>query len=543
MKGPVLLGSGAFFCLDKAQTNRTLLVVSALDPRQLPSDPQVLREMVLALSAQLEEHERRLARVQHIMEQLLAWRFGSRRERVVDERQLFLFAVEFEAQGGDIDRLIKELIPEEERKENPLLALAEEKPRNKQGHGRKPLPSSLQRERIEYELNEAERACPQCAKPMTKIGEDVSERLEYVPASLRVIEEARAKYGCHCGGCIKTAPKPGMPIAKSTAGPSLLAQVVVSKYLDHCPLHRQEGIFRRHGVELSRKTMCGWMKQTADALRPLYERLKQEVLSSKTVQTDDTPVAVLDRKLPRTRKGRFWTYVGQRATVYDYTPTRKRTGPEKFLEPYHGYLQADAYAGYDALFKESERGLVEVACWAHARRKFYEARGSDLSCAMTVVAFIGLLYRIERKTRNWSSAERQARRQRWAKPVLETLYELLVRQRDRVLPKSPEGMAINYTLGNWAALCRYIEDGDLAIDNNGAERSLRGVVVGRQNWLFFGSDGGGETAAVLRSFLVSCQQAGIEPYSYMCDVLRRIADFPIQRIAELLPMNWKTAEA
>ncbi len=162
---------------------------------------------------------------------------------------------------------------------------------------------------------------------------------------------------------------------------------------------------------------------------------------------------------------------------------------------------------------------------------------------MTVVAFIGLLYRIERKTRAWSSAERLALRQKWAKPVLETLYELLAQQRDRVLPKSPEGMAINYTLGNWAALCRYIEDGDLAIDNNRAERSLRGVVVGRQNWLFFGSDGGGETAAVLRSFMVSCQQAGVEPYAYMCDVLRRIADFPLQRIAELLPMNWKPAEA
>jgi transposase len=189
--------------------------------------------MVLALSAQLEDHERRLARVQHIMEQLLAWRFGSRRERVVDERQLFLFAVEFEAQGGDISQLMKELVPPEEAAENPLLALEEEAPRKKKGHGRKPLPSALKRERIEYDLSEAERTCPKCSQPMVKIGEDVSERLEYVPASLKVIEEARAKYGCRCGGCIKTAPKPSSPIAKSTAGPSLLAQVAVSKYLDY----------------------------------------------------------------------------------------------------------------------------------------------------------------------------------------------------------------------------------------------------------------------------------------------------------------------
>ena len=177
------------------------------------------------------------------------------------------------------------------------------------------------------------------------------------------------------------------------------------------------------------------------------------------------------------------------------------------------------------------------------RRKSYEARGSELSSAMTVVAFIGLLYRIERKTRTWTSAARQALRQRWARPVLETLHELLIRQRDRVLPKSPEGMAIRYTLNNWAALCRYVEDGELAIDNNAAERSLLGMVVGRQNWLFFGSDGGGATAAVLRSLMVSCQQAEVEPYAYLCDVLRRIADFAIQRLAELLPTNWKPASA
>lgn len=267
------------------------------------------------------------------------------------------------------------------------------------------------------------------------------------------------------------------------------------------------------------------------------------MLGSKTVQTDDTPVAVLDRKLPRSIKGCFWTYMGERATVCDYTPTRKRAGPEKFLEPHHGYLQADAYTGYDALFTEPDRGLVEVACWAHARRKFYAARGSELSCAMTVVAFIGLLCRTERKTLAWSNAELQTLRQGWAKPVLEPLRELLLRQRDRVPLKSLEGQASQYTLSHWVALCRYIEDGDPATDNDVRERSWRSVVVGRQNSLFFVSDGDGKTAAALRSFLVSCQQADVEPYAYLCNVLRRIADSPVQRIAELLPTNWKPADA
>jgi hypothetical protein len=356
-----------------------------------------------------------------------------------------------------------------------------------------------------------------------------------------VIEEARAKYACSCGGALKTAAKPAQPIEKGLAGASLLAQVAVSKYADHCPLHRQEVIFRRHGAELSRKTMCGWMGQTADLLAPLYERLKARALSWKVVQTDDTPVMVLDPELPKTRTGRIWTYVGEDATVYDYTPTRKREGPERFLKDYQGYLQADAYSGYDALYAKPERGLVEVACWAHARRKWYEARSSDLPGAMTALAFIGLLYKIERRARDVDSQERFALRQRHAVPVLIQFREYLERERTRVLPKSPEGMALAYALSNWAALCRYTEDGDLAIDNNGAERSLRGVAVGRRNWTFFGSDRGGTTAAVLTSFMASCQRLKIDPYAYLRDVLGRIAEHPVNALDQLLPANWKPA--
>jgi transposase len=517
-----------------------------IDPNMLPDNPDVLRQMVIDLATQLDAHERRLQRVQNILEQLLKWRFGQKREKI-DERQLFLFAVQLEATGGDVKELIAELEEDQQNKQDddnePPTADASGKPERPRGHGRKRLPRALLRERVEHELSEAERQCPHCAETMKRIGEESSERLEYVPASLKVVEDVRAKYACSCGGALKTAPKPAQPIEKGLAGASLLAQVAVSKYADHCPLHRQEVIFRRHGLELSRKTMCGWMRQTADLLAPLYERLKALALNSKVVQTDDTPVMVLDPELPKTRTGRIWTYVGEHATVYDYTPTRKREGPELFLKQYRGYLQADAYSGYDALYKQPKRGLVEVSCWAHTRRKWYEARSSDLQGATTALAFIGLLYKIERRARELGRQERYALRQRFAVPVLEQFKEYLERERLRVLPKSPEGMALAYALSNWAALRRYAEDGDLSIDNNGAERSLRGIAVGRRNWTFFGSDNGGKTAAVLTSFMASCQRLKIDPWAYLRDTLERIAQHPVTKLDELLPGNWKPATA
>jgi len=543
------IGFGRIFRLLFSKTKRIFFVVE-IDPQRLPDNPAILRQMVLDLATQLEVHERRLSRVQNLLEQLLRWRFGQKREKI-DERQLFLFAVQLEATGGDVNELIAELEQQQQEQqarqddsdeqEPPAAGAGEnQKPR---GHGRRRLPRTLLRERIEYELSEAERACPQCAQTMPRIGEEVSGHLEYVPATLKVIEESRAKYACRCGAAVKTAAKPPQPIEKGLAGASLLAQVAVSKYADHCPLHRQEGIFRRHGVELSRKTMCGWMRQTAQLLEPLYERLKARTLRSKLVQTDDTPVAVWDRELPRTRTGRIWTYVGEDATVYDYTATRKRAGPERFLKEYRGYLQADAYAGYDGLYREPERGLLEVGCWAHARRKFFEARGSGLASAMTALAYIGWLYKIERSGRGLGSEQRRKLRQRYAAPVLDEMRAWLEREREQVLPKSPEGAAVGYTLSNWTALCRYVEDGDLEIDNNAAERSLRGVVVGRKNWLFYGSDVGGKTAAVLTSFMASCRQVNIDPFAYLKDVLGRIASHPVNALEQLLPANWKPATA
>jgi len=404
----------------------------------------------------------------------------------------------------------------------------------------------LQRQRVVYDLGDAERQCPECLEPLKRIGEDVSERLEYVPASLVVIEEACQKYACPKGCTVVTAEKPMAPIEKGLAGPGLLAQVAVSKYGDHLPLHRQEEIFQRQGVELSRQTMCGWMRECADLVSPLYELMKKGVLESKAVQTDDTPVPVLDPDLPRTRTGRIWTYVGDDThpyTVYDYTPNRSRDGPEEFLKEFRGYLQADAYSGYDHFYQEPERGIVEVACWAHARRRFFEAQSSDLMRSTVMLAYIRLLYDVEREAcdRKLDPAARRALRQEKAKPILEDIRTYLEREQPQVLPKSPEGQAIAYTLSNWKALVRFCEDGDLEIDNNGAERSLRGVAVGRKNWMFYGSDKGGRTAAMLSSLIATCKGLGIDPFVYLRDVFHRISAHPAGRLADLLPDRWMLA--
>jgi transposase len=511
-----------------------------IDPHNLPNDAAALRQMVVGLLEELDSKERRLKQVQHMLEQLLRWRYGRKRERV-DENQLFLFAAELVHSGQDAPPAP----PEPEGAPDAATTVSKPKPK---GHGRQALPKSLERRRVVYDLNEQERHCPQCHGELQPIGEEISERLEYVPASFHVIEEACQKYACVKGCTVVTAEKPMAPIDKGLPGPGLLAQVAVSKYGDHLPLHRQEEIYQRQGVDLSRQTMCGWMGQSAELVSPLFDLMKQRVLSSKAVQTDDTPVPVLDPELPRTRTGRIWTYVGDDHhpyTVYDYTPTRSRDGPDAFLKPFSGYLQADAYSGYDQIYQDPERGVVEVACWAHARRKFYEAQSSDVMRAMVMLAYVRLLYDVEREARdqNLKGAGRRALRQAKSLPILEDIRAYLERERPKVLPKSPEGQAIAYTLSNWEALVRYGEDGDLEIDNNGAERSLRGVAVGRKNWMFFGSDNGGRTAAILNSLIATCKRLRIDPFAYLRDVFERIAAHPKNRLEELLPDQWADARA
>jgi len=501
-----------------------------IDRHNLPEDPALLRQMVMSLLEEAETKDRRLRQLQHWVEQLLRARYGPRRERV-NENQLFLFAIALVSAGREAPAA-----PEKA----PSGAVKQK------GHGRQRLPKSLQRRRVVHDLAEGQRQCPQCQGDLKRIGEEVSERLEYVPASLVVIQDACQKYACVKGCTVVTAPKPMAPIEKGLPGPGLLAHVAVSKYGDHLPLNRQEEIFHRQGLDLPRQTMADWMRAGADLVSPLYELMKQQVLSSKAIQTDDTPVPVLDPDLPHTRTGRIWTYVGDGEhpyTVYDYTPTRSRDGPEEFLKAFRGYLQADAYSGYDHFYEEPERGIEEVACMAHVRRKHWEAQSSDLMRSTVMLAYIRLLYDVEREARDQKlgSDARRALRQAKSKPILEDIHAYLEREQPQVLPKSPEGQAIAYTLSNWKALTRYCEDGDLEIDNNGAERSLRGIAVGRRNWTFLGSDNGGRTAAVLTSLVATCKRLRLDPFAYLRDLFQRIGAHPQSRLAELLPDQWQPA--
>jgi transposase len=489
----------------------------------------VLKQMLVDVTVQLEK-------TQKLLRQLLAARTGVRSEQLSAD-QLRLFAQELGVDAAGVSEADRD---DDDSDSDPPASVNEHagagKPR-----GRRPLPSHLKRERVVHDLSEADKHCGDCHQELRHIGEEVSERYEYIAAQMLVVEDACQKYACSC--TVKTATKPPRPIEKSTAGASLLAHVIVSKVADHLPVHRQAKMLRRFGVEIADQTMCGWMRQSAELLAPLYQQLKHFVLASKVVGTDDTPVKVLDRMLPHTRRGRFWPYVGDRghpAVVYDYTPTRERAGPEQFLKSYRGYLQADAYAAYDSFFIDPARGLVEVGCWAHARRHAYNARENEPTRMGAVLAYVAQLYALEKRARRCGIHGEALRllREQTSRPVLEQLHTYLLKIKDELLPKSEAGQAVAYMLKNWAALTRYLDDGDLPIDNNHTERSLRGVAVGRNNWTFLGSDRGGRTMAVLRSFVSSCELVKVDPFDWFRDVLSRIATHSIQQLDELLPHRW-----
>lgn len=304
-------------------------------------------------------------------------------------------------------------------------------------------------------------------------------------------------------------------------------------------------MFRRQGVEISRKTMGGWLPAVAELFDPLYLAAKKLLFESKVIGTDDTGVKVLDRKLPFPRTGRIWPYVGDAdhpVVIYDYTPTRGRDGPAQFLNGYTGYLQADAYCVYDAFFKPV-RGLIEVGCMMHARRYFYKALDSDQQRMGKALHLIARLYAVEDRAKGLAGEERLAVRKQLSAPVIAKLHQYLLEIRDEVLPKSPAGKAVRYALNQWEALTRFLEDGDLEIDNGATERANRSIAIGRNNWVFFGSDAGGKTAAVLLSFIATCKRTAVEPFAWFRDVLSRIATHPVNRLAELLPHNWKPLDA
>jgi transposase len=505
-----------------------------VSPESLPDDPVVLKQMIAELLESLKASRLDAEQLQHRLDVLLRKMFGQRAERY-DPHQPMLFAELAAALQGETPASVE--TPKEE-------TLKEEPATKRKGHGRRKLPDNLVRQRVEHQLNETECSCPQCGQQRVKISEEVSEQLDYHPASLFVLEHVRFVYACKkCEGEVVTAPKPPQPIDKGLPGPGLLAQVVVSKYADHLPLHRLERIFGRHGLELKRSTLCDWVGAVATKLIPLYDLLASRVLLSGVLQSDDTTIPVLDPESGKTHTSRMWVYLGDRnhpSIVYDYTSSRARAGPEAFLGDYQGFMQADAYSGYDGIFAKGK--IQEIGCWAHARRKFYDARDSDPARTHQMLGMIRQLYAVEKEAKDFDDESRRAHRQAHARPLLDAMKVWLDEQAIQVLPKSPVGEAIRYALNQWSALTRYIESGAFAIDNNAAERALRAVVIGRKNWLFAGSDRGGETAAILYTFMATCRQLGVEPFAYLRDVLTRLPRQPADRLAELLPDEWQRSQ-
>jgi transposase len=390
--------------------------------------------------------------------------------------------------------------------------------------------------------------CTACGGRLRQIGADVSEQLEYVPSRFKVIRHVRPKLACVSCQAIFQAPAPSRPITRGVAGPALLANVLVSKYCDHIPLHRLARIHARDGVCFDPSTYGGWVQQSHALLDPLVAALARYTLAGVKVHADDTPVAVLDPGRGRTKTGRLWVYVRDdrpaastepSAAWYCYSPNRKGEHPQDHLKDFRGILQADAYGGYGKIYATGR--VEEAACWAHARRPFwdmYEDQGRVAgSIADQALQRIAALYAIEAEIRGQPPDLRRRERQARAGPLLEEMRNWFTGLLGRVSAKSELAKAIGYSLTRWRALTRYRDDGRIEIDNNAAERALRGVALGRGNYLFMGSDAGGERAASIYSLVETAKLNGLDPQAYLREVLARIADHPINRIDELLPWN------
>lgn len=658
-----------------ADTTRQPLLAATLDLQQLPDDTATLKGLIVELAQALQDQQQHASHLQVRLDQLLHRLYGRRSERL-DPRQLLLFDHSSEASptpaAGTDDQ-----------------AKPEPRPQRRRGtHGRQRLPADLPRHVSRYELTAAERTCPCCGQQRTAIGEEVSEQLEYVPASVLVNQHVRVTYVCHpceqrrhqpptpadttsqaqgsdappvantgpgvvsgaatpvrepvvtdpcpevpaavdsrqvnmsvtpgivgqdltsvpvgepdcmtptgptaagasslatsatadlpvltedatgvplaavtnpasataaVGGVVapgscstfSTAPMPLQPIPRCLAGPGLLAHVIVSKFVDHLPLYRQEQQFLREGVWLSRRTLCDWLAGCARALQPLFALMWQRVFLSHVLHTDDTPVCVQGQS----GKGYLWVYLGDSAhpyMVYDFTLSRGAARPLECLSSFRGYLHADAYGVYDDTFGKDR---TEVACWAHARRYFYDARDTDPVRACCVLSSIGRLYSLEAAAKYaWEAARlteaeywdvRQQLREREAVPILRELHAYASREQPLVLPRSPLGEAFTYLHNQWAALERYTTHGFLDIDNNVAEQALRAISIGRKNWLFLGSEEGGRTAATLYSMVQTCKRHGVEPWFYLREVLTILptltaATRPTE-LPKLLPDEW-----
>jgi transposase len=509
----------------------------------LPDDVEGLKRLALAAMAALKTKTLEVEKLKLQLARLRRLQFGRSSEKLDREvAQLELLLEELETSAAPVGTTVPDeaALPDEA---SPSLASDE-----KRTPARRKLPEHLPRETV---VHAPPAACPECGGGMRILGEDRSEVLEYVPGHFKVIEHVRPKVTCRSCEAIRRAPAPDLPIERGRPGPGLLAQVLIGKYCDHLPLYRQSEIYAREGVELSRSTMAGWVGRAAFELASLVEAIGAHVMAAGKVHGDDTPVKVLAPGTGKTRTGRLWAYVRDErpfagsappAVLYRYSEDRKGEHPRRHLESFRGTLQADGYAGFNELYRSGER--TEVACWAHVRRKFFDlhaANGSPL--ALDAIERIGALYGIEKQARGKAADERHLIRQARAGPLLDELNAWFEAVLPKLSGKSDLAGAIRYALNRWTALTRYRDDGHLEIDNNIAENAIRGIALGRKNWLFAGSDAGGERAAAIYTLIQTCKLNGVDPRAWLTDVLARLATHPAKRIDELLPWHWAPAQA
>jgi transposase len=508
------------------------------DAHALPDDLAACQRLLLAAFQKTAELSRVLDETAASYEELQAthraaldelqalkrWIYGRRTEKLVEgEGQRHLFELEDSSKSAPPFEPASELqrLPTVRRRRRELDL------------------DKLPHFRHEHDLSEPDKQCSSCGRTKDRIGQDESRILEYVPAKLEVHVYVRPKYACrYCKEGVMSPPPPVRPIARGIAGPGLIAQIVVAKFGDHLPLYRQEDFFTRHGLHIARSTQCDWVQAAAELLRPLYERQKELLLQSPVLWTDDTPVTLLGGQ-EGSRQGRFWAYIAEEHpySVYDFTESRARDGPANFLQGFQGYLHADAYGGYDHIFLGSNDAVREVACWAHARRKFFEAIHSSPRDVHQLLEWIRQLYDIEDRARTWTEAARAALRQHEAEPVLDRIEAYLAQLERRALPKSVLAKAVSYAQNQWQALRRYTTDGRLSIDNNVSERTLRHQAIGRKNWLFLGSRPAGPRAAVLFTILTGAKRHRIEPWTYLRELLLRLHG-DSSRLDEMLPDKW-----
>lgn len=509
----------------------------SIDLTALPEDVETLHALIGDLVRERDsaraEAEAEIARLREILKTLQRMQFGRRSERLdPDQLQLGLEDV-----ATDLEELEAVAERNESHRPEPSDRVVQ----------RLSLPDHLPRE--EQVVDVGSEVCPCCGGALHRIGESISEMLDHVPAQLRVVRIRRPKYGCRTCDTIHQAPAPERPIAKGLATPSLLTHVLISKYCDHLPLYRQSQIFARQGVKLNRSTLANWVAGAAWWLAPVRDRIADHVMAADRVFADDTVLPVLDPGRGRTRTGRLWVYarddrpwggVDPPAVLYRYSPDRRAERPAAHLKTFSGILQVDGYPGFEPLAAQNDIDLA--ACWAHARRKFFDvhqATGSPV--AQEVLRRIAALYEIEAEVRGNSAAGRQGARLQRSRPIVDGLKQWLERQLPRLPQRSGLAEAIRYTLTRWPALCRFLEDGRIDLDTNTVERAIRPVTLGRKNHLFAGSDGGADRWATISTLITTAKLNDVEPQAWITDVLQRMTDgHPINRVDELLPWNWAT---